>query len=324
MGAPGPGRGACRELRRSPPGLPGPRGLIGQCSPLTVAAGALEVLSPSQLSARHRAARAPGWAGPSGARRPAAPQGPAVRVGNFPQNGCWSCWGFILSKCHQFLRPELLHRPSDTVRGSGPATGAPQEEGEVSSHLRALGPAERRGQGGGVPGLLPLRRRPGAPLSPTPGLTIVLLATVVFSCRHPLFPLLALIFEKCELATCTPREPGVAGGDVCSSESFNEDIAVFAKQVSKTRAPEVGSQGTRGATPSLPLPPLPSTPPTPAAPFPKWPARRPPQAPPTPSPALGHPPRWEHAARSRPPPLHQPPQLSCPPSCRKLAPHPKN
>ncbi|NWX67846.1 MEIS2 protein, partial [Alca torda] len=42
--------------------------------------------------------------------------------------------------------------------------------------------------------------------------------------------LLALVFEKCELATCTPREPGVAGGDVCSSDSFNEDIAVFAKQ----------------------------------------------------------------------------------------------
>ncbi|XP_015475894.1 homeobox protein Meis1 [Parus major] len=55
--------------------------------------------------------------------------------------------------------------------------------------------------------------------------------TIVFSFRHPLFPLLALIFEKCELATCTPREPGVAGGDVCSSESFNEDIAVFAKQI---------------------------------------------------------------------------------------------
>ncbi|GBN63921.1 Homeobox protein Meis1, partial [Araneus ventricosus] len=49
--------------------------------------------------------------------------------------------------------------------------------------------------------------------------------------KHPLFPLLALIFEKCELATCTPREPGIAGGDVCSSESFNEDIAVFAKQI---------------------------------------------------------------------------------------------
>ncbi|CAG0892565.1 unnamed protein product [Darwinula stevensoni] len=50
-------------------------------------------------------------------------------------------------------------------------------------------------------------------------------------CSHPLFPLLALIFEKCELATCTPREPGVAGGDVCSSESFNEDISVFSKQI---------------------------------------------------------------------------------------------
>lgn len=50
--------------------------------------------------------------------------------------------------------------------------------------------------------------------------------------RHPLFPLLALIFEKCELATCTPRDPGVQGGDVCSSESFNEDISIFSKQVS--------------------------------------------------------------------------------------------
>uniref|UniRef100_A0A3Q3FSV9 MEIS N-terminal domain-containing protein n=1 Tax=Labrus bergylta TaxID=56723 RepID=A0A3Q3FSV9_9LABR len=34
---------------------------------------------------------------------------------------------------------------------------------------------------------------------------------------HPLFPLLALIFEKCELATCTPRESGVAGGDLCDN-----------------------------------------------------------------------------------------------------------
>lgn len=47
---------------------------------------------------------------------------------------------------------------------------------------------------------------------------------------HPLFPLLALIFEKCELATCTPRMPEIAGEDVCSSESFNEDIRVFANQ----------------------------------------------------------------------------------------------
>ncbi|XP_065563028.1 homeobox protein homothorax-like isoform X2 [Artemia franciscana] len=63
---------------------------------------------------------------------------------------------------------------------------------------------------------------------------------------HPLFPLLALIFEKCELATCTPRDPGVAGGDVCSSESFNEDIAVFSKQIRQEKPyyladPEVDS-----------------------------------------------------------------------------------
>jgi len=63
---------------------------------------------------------------------------------------------------------------------------------------------------------------------------------------HPLFPLLALIFEKCELATCTPRDPGVAGGDVCSSESFTEDIAVFSKQIRAEKAyyiadPEVDS-----------------------------------------------------------------------------------
>lgn len=50
---------------------------------------------------------------------------------------------------------------------------------------------------------------------------------------HPLFPLLALIFEKCELATSTPRDSSLSSrGDVCSSESFNEDIAVFSKQVS--------------------------------------------------------------------------------------------
>ncbi|KAG9478205.1 hypothetical protein GDO78_013291 [Eleutherodactylus coqui] len=50
---------------------------------------------------------------------------------------------------------------------------------------------------------------------------------------HPLFPLLALVFEKCELATCSPRDNSGSfpGGDVCSSDSFNEDIAVFAKQV---------------------------------------------------------------------------------------------
>ena len=63
--------------------------------------------------------------------------------------------------------------------------------------------------------------------------TYNMLVIFFFIFSHPLFPLLALIFEKCELATCTPRDPGVAGGDVCSSESFNEDIAVFSKQVGR-------------------------------------------------------------------------------------------
>ncbi|XP_052280893.1 homeobox protein Meis1-like [Dreissena polymorpha] len=45
---------------------------------------------------------------------------------------------------------------------------------------------------------------------------------------HPLFPLLALIFEKCELATCARK---VAGDPICSSESFNEDLELFGKEL---------------------------------------------------------------------------------------------
>lgn len=66
--------------------------------------------------------------------------------------------------------------------------------------------------------------------------------------RHPLFPLLALVFEKCELATCSPRDGASAGlgsspgGDVCSSDSFNEDIAAFAKQVGSPRMRHQGRQ----------------------------------------------------------------------------------
>lgn len=62
---------------------------------------------------------------------------------------------------------------------------------------------------------------------------LILFILFILLNRHPLFPLLALVFEKCELATCTPRDPGAQGADVCSSESFNEDIAAFSKQVSK-------------------------------------------------------------------------------------------
>lgn len=73
------------------------------------------------------------------------------------------------------------------------------------------------------------------------------------SLRHPLFPLLALVFEKCELATCSPRDGACAGlgtppsSDVCSSDSFNEDIAAFAKQVgSPIQGHPEGQQGPKG------------------------------------------------------------------------------
>uniref|UniRef100_A0A183BQ72 Homeobox protein unc-62 n=1 Tax=Globodera pallida TaxID=36090 RepID=A0A183BQ72_GLOPA len=53
---------------------------------------------------------------------------------------------------------------------------------------------------------------------------------------HPLFPLLTVLFQKCELATCTPREPFRDGDQVdtshvCSANSFDEDLAEFAKTV---------------------------------------------------------------------------------------------
>ena len=76
----------------------------------------------------------------------------------------------------------------------------------------------------------------------------VCVCVCVCVCSHPLFPLLALVFEKCELATCSPRDsaslsatshlPGMTNhSDVCSSESFNDDIAAFAKQVSDRHKP---------------------------------------------------------------------------------------
>ncbi|XP_045776960.1 homeobox protein homothorax isoform X3 [Maniola jurtina] len=87
---------------------------------------------------------------------------------------------------------------------------------------------------------------PAAPAHALPGEPLVHKRDKDAIYGHPLFPLLALIFEKCELATCTPRDPGVAGGDVCSSESFNEDIAVFSKQIRQEKPyyiadPEVDS-----------------------------------------------------------------------------------
>ena len=52
---------------------------------------------------------------------------------------------------------------------------------------------------------------------------------------HPLFALLARVYEKCEIATCTPRDPGMAGGGSWSSESVAEDIAVFSVKIRAER-----------------------------------------------------------------------------------------
>ncbi|PAV61488.1 hypothetical protein WR25_11324 [Diploscapter pachys] len=49
---------------------------------------------------------------------------------------------------------------------------------------------------------------------------------------HPLYPLLVVLFEKCELATSTPRDASREGAvnDVCSSASFKDDLNDFIKQ----------------------------------------------------------------------------------------------
>ena len=48
-------------------------------------------------------------------------------------------------------------------------------------------------------------------------------------CRHPLFPLLALLFEKCELATQSAECP--------SSEGFNVDIQAFVQHQQQDKRP---------------------------------------------------------------------------------------
>ena len=47
--------------------------------------------------------------------------------------------------------------------------------------------------------------------------------------RHPLFPVLALLFEKCEVATQSIECP--------STESFNSDLQVFIQQQQRDKKP---------------------------------------------------------------------------------------
>lgn len=50
-----------------------------------------------------------------------------------------------------------------------------------------------------------------------------------FISRHPLFPLLALLFERCEQATQLAETP--------NSESFNMDIQAFVQHQERDRKP---------------------------------------------------------------------------------------
>lgn len=61
-----------------------------------------------------------------------------------------------------------------------------------------------------------------------------MLAKIVFNewdffFRHPLFPLLALLFERCEQATQLAETP--------NSESFNMDIQAFVQHQERDRKP---------------------------------------------------------------------------------------
>lgn len=65
------------------------------------------------------------------------------------------------------------------------------------------------------------------------------LTFIVFKFSHPLYPLLTLLFQKCELATSTPRDPAIkeeAGvpdctAHLCSAASFDDDIKEFIRMV---------------------------------------------------------------------------------------------
>lgn len=55
-----------------------------------------------------------------------------------------------------------------------------------------------------------------------------------FLCRHPLFPLLALLFERCELAT--------QSSDPQSSDAFNLDIQAFVQHQERDRKPFLANE----------------------------------------------------------------------------------
>lgn len=66
-------------------------------------------------------------------------------------------------------------------------------------------------------------------------MVVVFFLTVsILLCRHPLFPLLALLFERCELATQS-SEPQ-------SSDAFNLDIQAFVQHQERDRKPFLANE----------------------------------------------------------------------------------
>lgn len=65
--------------------------------------------------------------------------------------------------------------------------------------------------------------------SPTIGFYLIFKCYNNFFFRHPLFPLLALLFERCEQATQSAA--------ISTSESFNMDIQAFVQHQERDRKP---------------------------------------------------------------------------------------
>lgn len=65
-------------------------------------------------------------------------------------------------------------------------------------------------------------------------LSCYVILLLVCHIRHPLFPLLALLFERCELATQSP-EPQ-------SSDAFNMDIQAFVQHQERDRKPFLANE----------------------------------------------------------------------------------
>lgn len=61
-----------------------------------------------------------------------------------------------------------------------------------------------------------------------------LVLKLFFFYRHPLFPLLALLFERCELAT--------QSSDPQSSDAFNLDIQAFVQHQERDRKPFLANE----------------------------------------------------------------------------------